>query len=135
MVKILGQYKGELHCTITHEPSSSVIYTDAPKDHAGKGEAFSPTDLIAAALGSCIATVLGIYSRRKGWNLEGMRFEVTKEMMQEPERRIGRLLVQVWMPMGLPIEDRQACERVASTCPVHRSLHPGIEILTMFHWP
>lgn len=135
MVKILGEYKGELHCTLTHTPSSSVIYTDAPKDNAGKGEAFSPTDLVAAALGSCIATVLGIFSRHKGWNLEGMRFEVSKEMMQEPERRIGRLHVQIWMPISLQPDERQACERVALTCPVHRSLHPGIEITTIFHWP
>lgn len=135
MTKISAEYTGELHCSLTHEPSKTVIYTDAPVDNFGKGEVFSPTDLVAAALISCIATTLAIYSRQRGWNLEGMHLEVIKEMMQAPERRISRLPVQIRMPIDLPPEDRRICERVALTCPVHRSLHPGIEVKILFFWP
>lgn len=137
MTKIFGEYKGDLNCTVTHAPSSTVIYTDAPPDNFGKGETFSPTDLVAAALGACIVTTLAIFNKNKnkGWNLEGIRFEVIKEMMQAPERRIARLPVHIRMPIDLPADDRKICERVAQTCPVHRSLHPGIEVLLFFHWP
>lgn len=135
MTKILGEYTGDLHCSLTHGPSNTVIFTDAPVDNLGKGELFSPTDLVAAALISCIATTLAIFGRQKNWNFEGMRLEVIKEMMQAPERRIFRLPVQIWMPIDLSHEERRICERVALTCPVHRSLHPGIEVRILFHWP
>lgn len=137
MTKITGEYTGELHCSLTHSPSGSVIYTDAPIDNFGKGETFSPTDLVATALASCIATTLGIFNKQKqkGWELKGMRFEIFKEMMQAPERRISRLPVNIWMPCNLSPEDRRLCERVALTCPVHKSLHPGIEVSISFHWP
>lgn len=137
MTKITGEYTGDLHCSLSHEPSGSVIYTDAPTDNFGKGETFSPTDLMAAALASCIVTTIGIFNnhKQKGWNLKGTRFEVIKEMMQAPERRIFRLLINIWMSVDLSQEDRRLCERVALTCPVHKSLHPGIEVSIRFHWP
>lgn len=135
MTKISGKYDGDLKCTLTHDFSQTVIYTDAPADIGGSAESFSPTDLVAAAVGGCIATTLGLYAKRKGWDFRGMRFEVAKEMMQAPERRIGALRVEVWMPLSLTSEERQACERVAAGCPVHKSLHPGIDAPIHFHWP
>lgn len=135
MTKIFCEYTGDLHCTLTHGPSSTVIYTDAPIDNHGKGESFSPTDLVAAALVSCIAVTLALFGSDRNWNLKGMRIEIQKNMMSEPERRIESLLLHMWMPINLSQEERRICQRVAQTCPVHRSLHPGIEISLFFHWP
>lgn len=135
MVKISGEYQGGLQCTVTHQPSGTTILTDAPADIGGTAQAFSPTDLVAAALGACMATTLAHFAERREWDLKGMRYEVVKEMQPMPERRIYRLHVDIWMPISLPIEDRHVCERVLETCPVHRSLHPGIEIILHVHWP
>ena len=135
MVKVFVEYLGDLHCRVRHEPSGAVMETDAPVDNQGKGESFSPTDLVAAALGSCIATVVGIYAKRQGWKLEGMRVEVEKQMATAPTRRIGRLLVNVWMPIILSDKDQQIVDKVAHTCPVHQSLHPDVEAPIVFHWP
>lgn len=135
MVKISIEYTGDLHCVAKHEPSGSVIGTDAPKDNEGKGEAFSPTDLLGAALGTCIATVMGIYAKRKGLDLKGMTVDVKKEMVSDPVRRIGRLSVDVKMPSGLPLEEKEKFVKIAHTCPVHKSLHPDIQMPITFHWP
>lgn len=135
MTKITGEYNGGWQCSLKHDSSQTVIFTDAPKDIGGQARSFSPTDLVAAALVSCIAITLGLFAQRKGWDLAGMRFEVTKEMADIPDRRIHRLPVHVWMPIDLPQDQRRACEQVAHTCPVHRSLHPGIESHINFHWP
>ena len=99
------EYEGELHCSITHELSGSVIATDAPPDNQGKGETFSPTDLLAASLASCIATVLGIYAQRKQWDLRGMRLRIEKKMSQNPPRRVEALLTEVWMPISFNSEE------------------------------
>ena len=135
MTKIVGEYLGGLQCNLTHVASNTKIATDAPVDIGGKGRSFSPTDLVAAALVSCIATTLGVYAQRKGWNLNGMRFEISKEMADMPDRRITHLPIHIWMPLDLPQDQRKTCEQVAHTCPVHKSLHPGIESLIHFHWP
>ena len=119
----------------THGPSGVTLQTDAPVDNHGKGELFSPTDLVAAGLGSCIATVLGIVAERKGWDLNGLRVEVIKEMTQSAPRRIARLATDVWMPQALPPADRDLVERSARTCPVHQSLHPQIDAPIVVHWP
>src|SRR5438477_12207070 len=87
-VKITGEYQGELHCSARHEPSGNALVTDAPKDNQGRGEAFSPTDLLATAFGSCIATTMAIVARKHGVELNGLRFEVTKEMSSDAPRRI-----------------------------------------------
>ena len=84
MVKVTVEYRGDLHCVAKHGPSGAALETDAPVDNQGKGEAFSPTDLVGAALGSCMATIMGIYARANGIPLEGMRLEVTKEMTPSP---------------------------------------------------
>ena len=132
MVKIHIEYSGDLHCSATHGPSSRTLETDAPKDNEGRGESFSPTDLVATALGTCMATVMGIYARRKNIDLRGMKIEVTKEMSPEPPRRIARLSIEVWMPPSLARD--AALENAALTCPVMLSVNPEIEKPVNFHW-
>lgn len=135
MVRIDVDYEGELHTRCRHEPSGAAIATDAPKDNEGRGEAFSPTDLLAAALGSCMLTVMGIQARRHGWHIEGAHAAVEKQMVSAPARRVGRLRVRLEMPAGVPEEARPVLERAARACPVDRSLHPDVRVETSFRWP
>src|ERR1700728_4836704 len=132
MVKIEIEYTGGLHCVAAHGPSGRQLETDAPVDNQGKGESFSPTDLVATALGTCMATIMGIYARNHEIDLSGMKIEVIKEMTQTPPRRIARLSTQMWMPAGL--ERSAALENAALTCPVHQSLNLDIEKPVVFHW-
>lgn len=132
-VRIELSYEGELHTSAEH-PSGAKLATDAPVDNEGRGEAFSPTDLLATALGSCMMTVMGIVARRHGWPLEGSKVSVEKEMVATPVRRIGRLAVRFEMAPGIPEEARGALERAAHTCPVGQSLAPDVEIDAHFHW-
>src|SRR5271155_5036987 len=111
MVKATIEYEGGLHCTATHGPSRRQLDTDAPVDNQGKGESFSPTDLVAVALGTCMATVMGIYAQRHGIALKGMKVEVTKEMSATGPRRIARLAAEIWLPAG--VEKDPALERAA----------------------
>lgn len=133
-VKVEGRYAGALRCTATHGPSGATIETDAPKDNEGRGEAFSPTDLVGTALGTCICTILGIVGRRRGLDLDGMRFSVSKQMATEPRRRIGRLEVDLYLPADLSAEERTVLENAAKTCPVHASLHPDVDAPLSFHY-
>lgn len=135
MVKVSIEYQGGLRCEATHGPSGVKLQTDAPVDNHGKGELFSPTDLVATALGACMATVLGIVAERKAWDLKGLRVEVSKEMTQTPPRRIAKLSAEVWMPLALAGTERELAEKTALHCPVHRSLHPEIDAPIFFHWP
>ena len=132
MVKMTVEYAGDLHCSATHGPSGRTLETDAPVDNQGRGESFSPTDLTATSLAACMATVMGIYAKRKGIDLSGMKIEVGKEMTQTPPRKIARLSVEIWMP-GTVAHD-PALENAALTCPVIQSLHPDIEKPVTFHW-
>lgn len=134
MVKITGDYHGELHCSARHEPSGRELVTDAPKDNQGRGEAFSPTDLVATALGTCIATTMAIASRKHGVELKGLRFEVTKEMSTDSPRRIVRLAAQVWMPIPESHPAAKPLVGAAHACPVHQSLHPSVDAPITFHW-
>ena len=93
MVKIDVAYEGDLHTTCRHGPSGRELETDAPVDNQGRGESFSPTDLLATALGTCTLTVMGIVARREGWKLEGARSRVEKHMVADPVRRVGRLVL------------------------------------------
>jgi len=129
MVKMHVEYQGDLHCQLTHESSGTVIYTDAPKDNMGRGESFSPTDLVSVGLASCILTTVGIAARNSSRDIpmEGARASVVKEMTANP-RRIGRLTVEIDIPYALSTEDLKFVENVAKTCPVHRSLHPDIQL-------
>ena len=121
------RYEGSLQSTAVHESSGVLIRSDAPVDNQGLGQNFSPTDLCATALGTCMFTIMGIKAREKGWNLEGMKADVHKTMTSDP-RRIIAIRIDVHMPKGpWSQESRQILERVARTCPVALSLHPDIE--------
>jgi len=133
MVKTTIEYEGGLRCVATHGPSGKQLGTDAPVDNHGRGESFSPTDLVAVALGTCMATVMGIYAQHKGIDLRGMKVEVTKEMSQTSPRRIARLASVIWFPAGVEEDALKNLERAALTCPVHQSLHPDIEKPVEFH--
>ena len=132
MVEINVVYEGQLHCRVTHGPSGQSFMTDAPKDHDWEGRAFSPTDLVAAALGTCMATVMGIVARRKQIDLAGVRVHVEKEMTAAPPRRIASLATTITMPARLRAEERTLLERTALTCPVHQSLHPDVQAPVRF---
>ena len=135
MVKMNIVYEGQLHCNLTHEPSGSVISTDAPKDNMGRGEDFSPTDLVAAALGSCMLTVMGIAAARHDINLKGTTVDVSKEMITAPVRRIGSIAVTFHMAPGIPQDKRAMLEAAAHSCPVHKSLHPDVQTPIQFIYP
>ena len=124
MVQINLTYDGGLRTSAVHGPSGAQLTTDAPVDNHGRGEAFSPTDLVAAALGSCMATVMGIVAARKGIILEGMKISVGKTMSATPPRRIAQLDVLIQMPLPADHPDRALLEATAHACPVHQSLHP-----------
>jgi putative redox protein len=126
MVEINIVYQGGLHCKAVHQPSAMNIETDAPKDNMGKGESFSPTDLVATALGSCMLTVMGITANKIGVNMDGTTLNVTKEMVTAPVRMIGKLTVIINFPTNFSDEHKQKLEQAALTCPVHKSLHPDI---------
>jgi putative redox protein len=134
MVKITGEYQGELHCVATHGPSGRTMETDAPVDNQGRGETFSPTDLMATALGTCILTTMGIAARRLGVDLKGARFEVIKEMSIDAPRRIVRLATQIWLPVPRSADPGGVLDRAAHTCPVHKSLFPAIDASIDLHW-
>ena len=134
MVQIDVAYQGQLRCQAVHGPSGTKLATDAPKDNHGKGELFSPTDLVATALGTCMLTVMGIVAQRHNISLEGAKASVVKEMATSPVRRVGRLTVEIHVPGQLNDEQRKLLEHAAHTCPVHKSLHPDIEIPVTFHW-
>jgi putative redox protein len=127
-------YEGQLRCKAVHGPSECHVVTDAPVDNHGKGAHFSPTDLVATALGTCTLTLLGIVADRHGISLEGTTVKVEKHMVSEPVRRIGRLPVDIYM--GQPIEDKykDRLVRAAETCPVKQSVHPDIDLRINFHW-
>ena len=134
MVEITATYEGQLRCVATHGPSGASLPTDAPKDNMGKGEAFSPTDLVATALGTCMLTTMGIVALRNNIDMTGARMRVTKEMVSQPARRIGTLGVEIVMPRALGEDDQKRLEAAALHCPVHRSLHPDVQIPVTFKW-
>ena len=134
MVNISVRYDGDLHCAATHGPSQSKIATDAPSDNKGKGECFSPTDLIATALGTCISTTMGIKADELGVNLRGMTVSVKKEMSMDPPRRIVALPSEVHIPLPPDSPHRAVFEQTALNCPVHKSLPPEIDRPTKFFW-
>jgi putative redox protein len=134
MVKITGEYQGDLHCSAVHGPSGNVLATDAPKDNQGRGEAFSPTDLVATGFATCIATTMAIVARKHGVEIGGIRFEVTKEMAADAPRRISRLSARMWMPAAAKAVPQGVLEKAANTCPVHQSLAPSVEKVIEFIW-
>lgn len=133
MVKIDLKYTGGLGCELTHTPSQSTIVTDAPVDNGGKGSTFSPTDLVAGALGACMATIMGKVADRKNMALEGMTISINKEMSASP-RRIAKLEVTINVPLPANHPDKDLLINAAMTCPVHGSLHPDIEVPITWNW-
>ena len=134
MVKITMRYEGDLHCVATHEPSGTELSTDAPRDNQGRGESFSPTDLVATALGTCILTTVAIAARTLSLDVSGSTATVVKEMVTTPHRRIGSLATTLHIPHDLSPQDRRKLEHAAHTCPVHRSLHPEVQAPIDFLW-
>ncbi|MEN9685083.1 MAG: hypothetical protein RLZZ28_869 [Bacteroidota bacterium] len=128
-------YKGDLRCMATHLQSGTIIETDAPTDNQGKGERFSPTDLVVVALATCMVTTMGIKAQGLGIKLDDTGIEVTKIMVSDP-RRIGKILVHLFFPATLQLDEKQRdlMERTARTCPVARSLHPEVELDMQFNW-
>lgn len=128
------KYEGSLRCKVTHEPSGQFFQTDAPLDNNGKGEAASPTDLCAAALGACMATIIGLKMEKLGHDLSGMRIEVQKEMSNYKPRRIIRLSTEIWLPAKLDAREKRKVELAAKGCPVHHSLSSEIDKPIRFYW-
>ena len=134
MVEIKLTYEGDLHCSAIHMPSGNSLVTDAPIDNQGRGQAFSPSDLLATALGSCMATVIGIVAKRKEIAVEGMAVTVRKFMSEDTPRRVKRLELDLQMPLPASHPDRKILESAARGCPVHHSIHPDIEVELNWTW-
>jgi len=134
MVKIEIEHTGGLHSEAVHVQSGSRLQTDAPLDNGGKGESFSPTDLVATALGSCITTTMDLYAKRNGISIEGTKASVIKHMSSQPVRRISKLEVAVELPLPGNHPHRAALENAAQNCPVKKSLSAEMEIPITFAW-
>ena len=134
MATIRARYLGDLRVECTHTQSGTKIITDAPVDNHGKGQAFSPTDLCATAVGACAMTIIGLYARNHGVDVTGAEMEITKSMSADP-RRIGKVEVVFTMPdRPYSEKEKKVMERAAHTCPVHLSLHPDVEQVFTFKW-
>ena len=129
-----ARYAGHLRTEATHTASGNLIQTDAPVDNHGRGEAFSPTDLVSTALGSCMMTVMGIVAERHNWDLVDSAFVVLKHMSSEAPRRIAQIDVTFTLPAALAPQDRIILERAAHTCPVGLSLHPEVRQNIVFEY-
>ena len=136
MPTVKTSYLGDLRTNSTHLQSKNQLITDAPTDNMGKGEAFSPTDLLATATGTCILTTMAIVAQRDGIELSNSVVEVTKIMTQTPPRRIARLEINLKMKANVVLNDEQIkkLENTAHKCPVSLSLHPDVEQVLMFEW-
>lgn len=134
MVTITGEYLGNLRVECEHGPSGAKLMTDAPTDNNGKGEMFSPTDLCAAALGSCAMTIMGLMASRHNFDITGAKMEIVKSMSANP-RKIGKLEVTFHMPdRDYSDKEKAMIERAANSCPVHKSFAPEVEQVFNFHW-
>jgi len=133
MAKIETIWLGDQRSEVTHTQSGTKILTDAPIDNKGRGEYFSPTDLVAASLGSCIITVMDSYARERGIDLTGTRM-VTEKIMATNPRRIGEIHIDIYFPGKFDEKRKISLKRVADTCPVGKSLHPDIKQIINFHF-
>lgn len=134
MIEVNVTYEGDLRCKAVHGPSGESLHTDAPVDNNGRGESFSPTDLVATALATCMATVIGIIGKRKDIPLAGMKVRVEKHMSADAPRRIVRLPVEIEMPLPPDHPERALLESAARGCPVHQSVHPDIDKPITWNW-
>lgn len=134
-VEVTAAYLGELKIRAVHGPSGSQIETVPPRDNQGDGSRFSPTDLAATSLATCVLTTMGVVAERRGVDMSGARAAVVKEMSTTGPRRILRLPVTVTMPPGIAVEHRGPLEAAGRGCPVHRSLHPDVDAPIDYVWP
>ena len=128
MTTIDCRYTGDLHCEATHGPSGRQLQTDAPSDHDGLGESFSPTDLLATSLGTCVLTVMGITAKRRQWDVRGATARVEKRMTQSGPRKIEGLRLHIHLPEHCTAEQRRLLMRMADECPVKRNLEQALTI-------
>ena len=133
MVELKIAYEGNLRCRAVHGPSGREILTDAPVDNMGKGEYFSPTDLVATGLGTCMLTIMGIAANKHKIDISGSRATVIKEMTDTPSRQIGTLRVTINVPRALTDEQKRILKDAAKSCPVHKSLSHTINIPLEFN--
>lgn len=134
MSSMMLLYSGQLRTQGTHLASGNSVTTDAPLDNNGRGEAYSPTDLVCSALGSCMMTIMGIVADRHSLDLTNMRMDITKKMSADP-RRIAEIILEVQMPAGSFSEKEKAMlENAARTCPVALSLHPDVVQTLQFRY-
>ena len=134
MTQMEANYQGELRCLARHISSGAELTTDAPRDNHGLGSSFSPTDLLATALLTCMQTIMGITARTRGWDLSGMSGAVRKEMTTEGPRRIARLMIDLHIPGEWSPQDRAVLEQAARSCPVAKSLSQEIEQAVNFSY-
>lgn len=134
MVQVEVVYEGGLRTRAVHGPSGCELVTDAPADNQGKGESFSPTDLIGTALGTCMLTIIAIVAEQHGWSVEGARARVVKGMVADPVRRIARLEVVISVPGEFSEKEQELLEKAALSCPVHKSLPEAMEIPVRFEF-
>ena len=134
MVTITATYDGGLRCSATHGPSGETLITDAPVDNHGKGESFSPTDLVATAVANCMMTVMGIAAERHGIDLKGTTVTIGKEMSSDAPRRITALRSVMTIPLPSNHPHRALLEAAAKACPVKQSLSPAIDTAVEFRW-
>ncbi len=128
------RYEGDLHTVATHLQSSTTLATDGPTDNHGRGESFSPTDLVATGLGACMLSIMGIVANRHGWDLTQATAAVKKVMAADPVRRIARIEVELRIPGDFDRKARTALERAAMGCPVHATLGENVEMPVSFIW-
>ncbi len=135
MATIETIYLGELRTEATHVLSGTKLLTDAPIDNQGRGESFSPTDLVAAALGSCMITIMGMAARTHGFNIEGTRLSITKIMTQEPPRKIAEIVIHLDFPLDYPDKVKKIIDFTVKNCPVALSLHPDLKQTVTVTYP
>jgi uncharacterized OsmC-like protein len=128
-------YLGELRMEAVHDPSGVRLVTDAPVDNHGRGQSFSPTDLLVTSLATCKVTTAAIALQPHGVKLDGTKVYAEKHMSTDPPRRIARILVRIELPVGIPRDLRRLLESAARGCPVARSLHPDVVIDLDFSYP
>ena len=134
MITIKTIYEGNLRTKAIHQRSLNELITDAPVDNRGKGEAFSPTDLLATSLGSCMLTIMGIAANNHGFNMDGTEVEITKIMGSNP-RRVSEVIVELYFPqISYEKKVKKIIQNAAFTCPVSRSLHPNLKQTIIFHF-
>ena len=133
MSKIKCSYLGDLKCEAKHLQSGNTIKTDAPLDHCGKGENFSPTDLLATSLGSCLLTIMAIKARTKGWELENISLDIEKIMSKNKERKIEHLIIDIFISEDLPKEKLDFIQNASNDCPVTRNLSDSLNLKINWH--